>query len=106
MKLRATLTAFSTASAPELTNKVFLANEPGVIRFMVSASRTYGSFMVTWKQEWMYFSACCWMARTTSFGAWPAFRTPMPPAKSMKRLPSTSSSMAPSPRAMNTGVML
>src|SRR5437867_11483535 len=30
----------------------------------------------------------------------------MPPAKSMKRLPSTSSRRAPSPRAMNTGVML
>ncbi len=69
VKLRATLTAFSTASAPELAKKVFLANDPGVIRFMVSASRTYGSFMVTWKQEWMYFSACCWMARTTSLGA-------------------------------------
>jgi hypothetical protein len=98
--------AFSTPSAPVLTKKVFLAKAPGVMRFIASARRTYGSFMVTWKQEWVNFSACCCTARTTSFGAWPVFRTPMPAAKSRKRLPSTSSRIAPSPRAITTGVML
>ena len=37
---------------------------------------------------------------------WPAFSTPRPPVKSMKRLPSTSSMTAPWAAAAYTGVMV
>src|SRR5579872_838723 len=49
-------------------------------------------------------SICRRRAATTSGAQCPAFRQPMPPAKSMKRLPSTSSIAAPSARSTNTGV--
>jgi hypothetical protein len=81
--LRAIFTAFSTPSAPVLTKRVFFAWVPGVMLFRTSASRMYGSFGLTWKQEWVNFSACCWIAFTTSRGACPVLRTPMPAAKSM-----------------------
>jgi len=56
--LRDSLTAFSTASAPLLARMVFLLNVPGVTSFRSSASRTYGSYVVTSAQGWMYFAAC------------------------------------------------
>src|SRR5205807_3286158 len=44
------------------------------------------------------------MASSTPGERWPMLMHPMPPAKSMKRFPSTSSSIAPSARATYTGV--
>src|SRR5882724_6926072 len=50
-------------------------------------------------------SSCRRSAATTSGARWPAFRQPIPPAKSMKRLPSTSSTRAPSARSTKMGVI-
>jgi len=40
---RASMTAYSTLSAPLLVRMVFFRNVPGVISFSTSARRTYGS---------------------------------------------------------------
>src|SRR6266851_5449038 len=57
------------------------------------------------KQVWRKRSSCRRSAATTFGARWPAFRQPMPPAKSMKRLPSTSSMSAPSARSTKIGVI-
>jgi hypothetical protein len=52
---------------------------------------------------WMNFCACSVIALTTSGCDTPVEFTAMPAAQSMNRLPSTSSTMAPSPLAMTNG---
>src|SRR3990172_6590498 len=103
--LRATFTAFSTASAPEFANIVFLGESPGVSAFRRSASSMYGSFAVTWKQVCVSRSSWSCAAFTTSGEVWPTFRTAMPVAKSISRFPSTSSMIAPQARAVTIGWM-
>src|SRR5438034_1002665 len=101
--LRAIFTAFSTASAPEFANIVRLSNSPGANAFSRSASSMYGSFAVTWKHVCVSSSSCFCAAATTSGGVWPTFRTEMPVAKSISRLPSTSSMIQPEARAVTMG---
>ena len=55
--LRDSLTAFSTASAPLFARIVFFLNVPGVISLSVSASLTYGSYVATSAQGWLYLAA-------------------------------------------------
>src|SRR4051794_18424046 len=100
---RAILTAFSTASAPAFANMVLAGPSIGASSFRRSASSMYGSFAVTWKHVCVSSSACRWTAATTSGAAWPTLSTEMPVAKSIKRLPSTSSTIAPEARAVTTG---
>jgi hypothetical protein len=46
---RAILTAFSIASAPELTSSVFVADSPGQSSSSRRATSTYGSYIPTMK---------------------------------------------------------
>src|SRR5712691_4599074 len=55
------------------------------------------------KSVWKNFAACSWTASTTRGCAWPTLRQPTPPVKSMNVFPSTSVSVAPSPRSITTG---
>ena len=87
---RAILTAFSTASAPELTNMVRLGVSPGAFSLMRAASRMYDSQGNTLMDVWANLSICAWAAATTLGCECPTFITPMPPAKSMNSLPSVS----------------
>src|SRR6185503_12819214 len=100
---RAILTAFSTASAPALANMVLAGPSIGASAFNRSASSMYGSLAVTWKQVCVSRSTCRCTAATTSGAAWPTFRTEIPVARSISRLPSTSSTIAPDARAVTTG---
>ena len=54
---------------------------------------------------WVSSSACRWIAATTSGAVCPTFSTAMPVAKSIRRLPSTSSTMALEARAVTIGWM-
>src|ERR671918_2031131 len=103
---RASLIAFSTASAPELTSMVRFWWSPGVSSFNRSARATYGSFSVTWKHVCVYAAACSRIASTTAGWALPPFRTASPAPKSISRFPSTSSTIAPEARSTNTGTVL
>jgi hypothetical protein len=66
----------------------------------------YGSFAVTWKQVWVSSSSCRCAAATTSGEVWPTLSTAIPVAKSIRRLPSTSSMIAPDARAVTIGWVL
>src|SRR5436190_8610478 len=103
---RAILTAFSTASTPELANIGFTGPSFGTGAFSRSASSMYGSFAVTWKQMCVSNSSCRWAAATTSGAVCPTFSTEMPVARSIRRFPSTSSTIAPDERAVTIGWML
>ena len=103
MALRAILTAFSTASAPELANIVFTGPSIGTSAFSRSASSMYGSFTVTWKHVCVSNSSCRWAAATTSGAVCPTFSTEIPVARSIRRFPSTSSTIAPDARAVTIG---
>ena len=58
---------------------------------------------MTWKQVWVNRSTCSVTAATTRGAEEPTVVTAMPAARSMNRLPSTSSTMPPEARAANTG---
>jgi hypothetical protein len=105
VKYRAIFTAFSTASAPELANMVFRGSVPGASWFRRSASATYGSLIVTWKQVWVNRSACSRTASTTAGAALPVFRTARPAPRSIRLLPSTSWMMAPAAASTKMGVV-
>jgi hypothetical protein len=98
--LRAILTPFSTASAPELTSTLFLAKAPGVCSARSSATRTYSSYGVIVKSVWSTSPSCSRAAATTVSTVCPTVVTPMPAPRSMKALPSTSSTIAPCARVM------
>src|SRR4029450_12330096 len=76
------------------------------MRLRASATATYGSFITACWQGGRERSTWSLTAWTTDGGVWPAFSTPRPPVKSMKRLPSTSSRTAPWAAAAYTGVMV
>jgi hypothetical protein len=92
------LTAFSTASAPELNSAVRFSWSPGVIRLSASATRTYPSYGATMKQ--VCVNRCTWSATAsvTRGALLPTVVTAMPEPKSMSELPSTST-MTPPPAA-------
>ncbi len=100
MCLRAIFTPFSTASAPEFTSTVRFSWVPGVCSASSSATRTYSSYGVTVKSVWITSPSCAVAASTTSWRVCPTVVTPMPAPRSMKRLPSTSSTIAPCAREM------
>src|SRR5690606_30210970 len=89
------LTAFSTASAPELNRALFLAWSPGVIRLSASATATYGSYGETMKHVCVNCAACAWTAATTFGCALPTVVTAMPAPRSMSELPSASTTTPP-----------
>src|ERR1700735_1914785 len=92
------------ASAPLLTRIVFFGNFPGAREFNFSANSTYFPYGATLKHVCTNASSCFRIASTTLGARWPTFTTPMPPAKSRKRFPSTSSIVTPSARAAKIGV--
>jgi hypothetical protein len=52
------------------------------------------------KRVWVTFCSCSEAADTTFSTVWPTVVTPMPAPRSMKALPSTSTTMAPWARSM------
>src|SRR5246127_2758365 len=95
--------AFSTASAPELNNTERFSPEPGVLRLSSSATAMYSSYGVTMKQVCVKSATCSRTASTTRGDELPIVVTAMPEPRSIRRLPSTSSTMPPPARATNTG---
>jgi hypothetical protein len=51
------------------------------------------------KQVWVKAATCAWTAATTSGAAWPTLVTAMPEPRSMKELPSTSTTTPPAARS-------
>ena len=102
---RAILTAFSTASAPELISRAFLSCVPGASSHSIRHTSRYGSYAATGKQAWISCSACSRIAATIASGVWPRLRTPMPPPKSMYSRPSTSVRCAPWALAAKIGAI-
>ena len=90
MAARAILTAFSTASAPELTSIERFSCSPGVSRLSCSQTATYPSYGVIMKQVWVNAPTCSVTAATTSGAALPTLVTAMPEPRSISELPSTS----------------
>src|SRR5215468_12152805 len=103
---RAILTAFSTASAPELNSADRFSWSPGVCLASSSHTATYPSYGVTMKQVWVNIATCS-RTRSATLGALlPTETTAMPEPKSMSELPSASTSTPPPAAVMNTGRML
>src|SRR5919201_3766369 len=100
---RAILTAFSTASAPELTSSVFVSLAPGHSSSSRRQTSMYGSYSPTMKHWCRERSICSWIAGAAK--PCPVFWQPSPPAKSMYSRPSTSQMRAPSARATTSGVV-
>src|ERR687889_2739210 len=92
---RATFTAFSTASAPELNSAARFSNPPGVSSINCSQTATYDSYGATMKQVWVNRSTCSRTAATTRGAALPTLVTAMPDARSIHVRPSTSRSTPP-----------
>ena len=65
------MTAFSTASAPELTSIDRFSKPPGVSRLSRSHTSTYPSYGVIMKQVWVNRAACSATAATTAGAALP-----------------------------------
>src|SRR4030042_6465196 len=103
VKYLAILTAFSTASAPLLTNMVFMGDLEETSSFSSLAKAIYGSYIWTIKQVCRYFPAWSRMASTTSSGQCPTLSTPMPPEKSRNSFPSTSRTTTPLASAIIAG---
>ncbi len=100
---RAILTAFSTASEPELNSADFFACEPGVTAASSSQTSTYTSYGVIMKQVCVNAATWSVTARTTCGAALPTLVTAIPEPRSMSELPSTSTRTPPPARSMNTG---
>ena len=93
------MTAFSTASAPELNSAERFSCVPGVSSLSFSATATYPSYGVTMKQVWVKSATCSCTASTTRGAALPTEVTAMPEPKSISWLPSTSTTMPPPARS-------
>ena len=96
---RATFTAFSTASAPELKSAERFSWVPGVSSASFSQTATYSSYGVTMKHVWVKSATWRWTASTTRGAALPTVVTAMPEPKSMSWLPSTSRRIPPPARS-------
>lgn len=92
---RAILTAFSTASAPELNNAERFSKPPGVSSLSCSQTATYDSYGATMKQVWVKRSTWARTASTTLGALLPTLVTAMPAAKSIHWRPSTSVRVPP-----------
>ena len=92
---RAILTAFSTASAPELKNAALFGPEIGLRAVIRSASSTYDSYGTIVKSVCRKRSTWTCSAADTAAFVWPTFRQPMPPDQSRNVLPSTSVTTQP-----------
>ena len=103
MACRAILTAFSTASAPELNSAERLSWLPGVCSASFSHTATYPSYGVTMKQVWVNWPAWCCTRSARRGALFPTEVTAMPEPKSIRELPSTSTSTPPPAAVMNTG---
>ena len=101
--MRATLTAFSTASAPELNSAERFSWSPGVRSASSSQTATYSSYGVTMKHVCVKSATCCWTPATTAGALLPTLTTAMPEPKSMRWLPSTSTRIPPPARSMYAG---
>jgi hypothetical protein len=97
------LTAFSTASAPELNSAERLSYVPGVRRASSSQTSTYPSYGVTMKQVWVNLAACSATRALTRGAALPTETTAMPDPKSISELPSASTITPPPASVTNTG---
>ncbi len=104
MCLRAILTAFSTASAPEFSSTDFFAKSPGVCSASNSARVTYDSYGLIVNIACVSSPSCALAAATTAGSVCPIVMTPMPEPRSMNWLPSTSTTIAPWARSMKTGI--
>ena len=91
----AILTAFSTASAPELKNAALVGPEMGTRASSRSASSTYDSYGTMVKSVWRKRSTCACSAAETASLVCPTFRHPIPPVQSRKVFPSTSVTRPP-----------
>ena len=100
------MTAFSTASVPALKNAALAGPRNGASASSRSASSTYGSYGTTVKSVWMKRAICSVAASSTRGCAWPTFRQPTPPVRSMKTFPSTSVSVAPRPSWATIGIAI
>src|SRR3984957_6692654 len=98
----AILTAFSTASAPELNSAERFSWSPGVRRASSSQTDTYSSYGVTMKQVWVNRSACSRIPAVTRGALLPTDVTAIPEPKSISELPSTSM-ITPPPALMKMG---
>ncbi len=97
------MTAFSTASAPELNSADFFAWSPGVSSASASQTSTYPSYGVTMKHVCVNAATCSCTRRTTAGAAFPTVVTAMPEPRSIRELPSASRSTPPPAASMNTG---
>ena len=95
MCTRAILTAFSTASAPELNRADFFAWSPGVSSASASHTSTYPSYGATMKHVWVNAATWSVTRRTTSGALLPTLVTAIPLARSISELPSTSTTTPP-----------
>src|SRR3954454_22493634 len=100
---RAILTAFSTASAPELNSAERFSWSPGVSRASSSQTATYPSYGVTMKQVWVKAATCSCTAATTRGDELPTLSTAIPDPRSISELPSTSTITPPPARSTKTG---
>jgi hypothetical protein len=89
------LTAFSTASAPELNSAERFSKSPGVNELSSSQTVTYDSYGATMKHVWVNRSTCAFTASTTSGALLPTLVTAIPEAKSIHSRPSVSTSVPP-----------
>ena len=99
------MTAFSTASAPELNSAERLSWSPGVSALSASATSTYPSYGVIMKQVWVNRSTCSCTAATTCGAALPTVVTAIPEPKSISELPSASTTTPPPAATANTGII-
>ena len=106
MYARAILTAFSTASAPELNSALRFSSSPGVRRLSCSATATYPSYGVIMKQVWVNCATCSLTAATTRGALLPIVVTAMPEPKSIRLLPSTSTTTPPPASTAKTGIVV
>src|SRR3954452_9632224 len=103
---RATLTAFSTASAPELNSAERFSWSPGVSRLSSSQTATYPSYGAIMKQVCVKAATCSRTASTNAGAALPTLTTAMPEPRSISELPSTSTSTPPAARSTNSGTVV
>ena len=103
MNARAALTAFSTASAPELNRALRFSWSPGVYFAISSHTSTYSSYGVTMKQVCVNDCTCSTTRETTCGAALPTPATAMPEPRSISELPSASTMTPPPAASTNTG---
>ena len=100
---RAIFTAFSTASAPEFTSNERFSCVPGVRCRELFAHRDVALVRRHLEARVEERAACSAIAATTAGCAWPTLTTAMPAPRSIRRLPSTSSTIAPCARCTKIG---